>query len=333
MPIGKLEKVELRELWIHEERGFSAWLMANLEPLCDSLGFVLAEPQREVRVGTFEVDLVAEDENGNRVIIENQLETTDHDHLGKVLTYLTNLEAKIAVWITKFPRPEHIKAVAWLNETTPDDISFFLIRLDAYRIGTSDPAPLFTVIVGPSAEAKAFGQQKKELAERHVLRLKFWEGLLARAKERGLLLHASRSPTKEAWISGGAGRSGLTFNCVIFMEDEAAAEFYIDTGDRDDNKSIFDALAAKRDMIDQAFGGKLDWERLDEKRACRIRHTITQGGLTSGEEAWSNIQEAMIDAMRRLAGALKPFLSNISPADLKVQQPVITLASNIDRPR
>ncbi len=117
------------------------------------------------------------------------------------------------------------------------------------------------------------------------------------------------------------------------MEDEAAAEFYIDTGDRDDNKSIFDALAAKRDMIDQAFGGKLDWERLDEKRACRIRHTITQGGLTSGEEAWSNIQEAMIDAMRRLAGALKPFLSNISPADLKVQQPVITLASNIDRPR
>ena len=194
MPIGKLEKVELRELWKHEEQGFSAWLVANLDGLADVLGFGLSEPQREVKVGSFEVDLVAEDDNSNRVVIENLLEATDHDHLGKILTYLTNLEAKTAIWITKTPRPEHIKAIAWLNETTPDDISFFLVRLDAYRIGTSDPAPLFTVIVGPSPEAKGFGQQKKQLAERHVLRLKFWDGLLTRAKERSVLLHASRSP-------------------------------------------------------------------------------------------------------------------------------------------
>lgn len=308
MPIGKLEKVELRALWKHEEHGFSAWLTANLDGLSEALGFGLAEPQREVRVGAFEVDLVAEDSNANRVVIENQLEATDHDHLGKILTYLTNLEAKTAVWITKAPRPEHVKAVAWLNETTPDDISFFLVRLDAYRIGSSDPAPLFTVIVGPSAEAKAFGQQKKELAERHVLRLKFWEGLLAKAKEQGLLLHASRSPTKASWISAGAGRSGLTFNYVIWMDDQAAAELYIDTGERDDNKRIFDALAAKREAIDQAFGGALEWERLDEKRACRVRHVLEEGGLTSGEEHWPKIQEAMIDAMGRLAKALKPYL-------------------------
>lgn len=309
MPIGKLEKVELRELWKHEERGFSAWLTANLDALSEALGVGLAEPQREVKVGVFEVDLVAEDENANRVVIENQLEATDHDHLGKILTYLTNLEAKTAVWITKAPRPEHIKALAWLNETTPDDISFFLVRLDAYRIGSSDLAPLFTVIVGPSAEAKAFGQQKKELAERHVLRLKFWEGLLSKAKERGLLMHASRSPTKDSWISAGSGRSGLTFNYVVWMDDKTAAELYIDTGDRDDNKRIFDTLAAKRDAIDQAFGGKLEWERLDEKRACRIRHTIEEGGLTIGENQWPKIQDAMIDAMRRLANALKPYLS------------------------
>lgn len=284
MAIGKLEKVDLRDLWRHEERGFSAWLVANLEALSDALGFELAEPQREVKVGTFEVDLVAEDGNANRVVIENQLEPTDHDHLGKILTYLTNLEAKTAVWITKAPRPEHVKAVAWLNETTPDDISFFLVRLDAYRIGSSDPAPLFTVIVGPSAEAKGFGQQKKELAERHVLRLRFWEGLLTKAKERGLLLHAARSPSKESWIAAGAGRSGLTFNYVIWMEDQAAVELYIDTGDLTENKRIFDALAARREVIDQEFGGKIEWERLDEKRACRVRHVVELGGLSSGEE-------------------------------------------------
>lgn len=312
MPVGRLERVELRELWKHEERGFSAWLTANLESLSEVLGINLAEPQREVKVGAFEVDLVAEDGDSNRVVIENQLGATDHDHLGKILTYLTNLEAKTAVWITKSPRPEHIKAVAWLNETTPDDISFFLVRLDAYRIGSSDPAPLFTVIVGPSSEAKGFGQQKKELAERHVLRLKFWESLLAKAKQGGVLLHASRSPTKESWISAGAGRAGLTFVYVVWMEDRSAVELYIDTGDRDENEKIFDGFLAKRSTIEEAFGAQLLWERLEERRACRVRHVIAKGGLSSGEENWPPIQDTMINAMARLARALKPHLPGVA---------------------
>src|SRR5262249_7568022 len=117
MSIGKLEKVDLRELWRHVERGFSAWLVDNLDALTEVLGFPLEEPRRDVPAGSFEVDVVAEDENSNLVVIENQLEATDHDHLGKVLTYLTNLDAKRAVWITRSPRPEHVKAVVWLNET------------------------------------------------------------------------------------------------------------------------------------------------------------------------------------------------------------------------
>jgi hypothetical protein len=94
-----------------------------------AIGVSLSDPQREICAGTFQCDLVAEDENGDRVIIENQLESTDHDHLGKLLTYLTNLDAKAAIWITTSPRPEHIRAVQWLNETTPDNIAFFLLRL------------------------------------------------------------------------------------------------------------------------------------------------------------------------------------------------------------
>ena len=83
--------------------------------------------------GNFQVDLIAEDEDGDRVIVENQLEATDHDHLGKLITYLTNLEAKAAIWITTDPRLEHIKAIQWLNESTPGDIDFYLVRLAAYR--------------------------------------------------------------------------------------------------------------------------------------------------------------------------------------------------------
>jgi hypothetical protein len=103
MKIGKLEPVPLRELWKHEERGFSAWLAENLQTLADTLGLRLSDAQRAVTAGAFTVDLVAEDDSSGRVIIENQLEATDHDHLGKILTYLTNLDAKTAIWITKNP--------------------------------------------------------------------------------------------------------------------------------------------------------------------------------------------------------------------------------------
>ena len=311
MTIGKLEKVPLRDLWKHEERGFSTWLMENLDALGETIDIRLSEPQREVRAGSFEVDLVAEDEASNRVVIENQLESTDHDHLGKLLTYLTYLEAKTAVWITKMPRPEHVKAIAWLNETTPDDISFFLVKLEAFHIGGSNPAPLFTAIAGPSPEAKGFGQQRKELAERHILRLKFWDGLLKRAKEKGVMLHASRSPTKHSWIYAGSGRSGLVFVYKIRVDDNASAELYIDTGDKEENKKIFDILLSKRKDIERDFGSELLWERLNDKRASRIHYDIAMGGLNSGEDEWPAIQHTMIDAMARLHKALKPYIDSL----------------------
>ena len=313
MTIERLEPVALRELWRHEEHGFSVWLHENIQVLGDALGMRLADPQREVTVGSFTVDIVAEEETLGRVVIENQLEATDHDHLGKLLTYLTNLEAKTAVWISPKPRPEHVRAIAWLNETTPDDVAFYLVQLAAFRIGTSAPAPLLTVIAGPSAEGKGFGQQKKQLAERHVLRLKFWEGLLDRAKQKGVLTHASRSPGKESWLGGASGRSGLGFNYVIWMVDDASVELYIDTGDLKDNKAIFDSLFAKKIEIEKTFGGQLEWERLDERRASRIRCTLHNGGLSVGETAWPKVQDSMIDAMRRLVDALKPFVRGAGP--------------------
>lgn len=305
MSIGKLTKVPLRELWRHEERGFSEWLADHLEVLSEAIGIRLSEASREVAAGSFQVDLVVEDDGGDRVIVENQLESTNHDHLGKVITYLTNLDAKTAIWIAKDPRPEHIKAIAWLNETSPDDTSFFLVRLEAYRIGTSEPAPLFTVMVGPSPEARGFGRQKKDFAERHVLRLKFWEELLDRARKKGLNLHSGRSPTKDSWISAGAGRTGISFTYVIWSNDDSAVEVYIDTGDKEENKSIFDSLFAKRDEIEATFGNQLEWERLNDRRACLIRYTIRTGGLRAGEAQWPEIQDKMVGAMEKLAKAMK----------------------------
>lgn len=310
MSISKLESVPLRDLWKHEESDFSVWLENNIDVLSEALNLSLSVVQREESVGTFKVDLVAEDENGDLVIVENQLEPTDHDHLGKVLTYLTNLEAKSAIWITSSARPEHMRAVAWLNESTPVDISFYLVNLAAYRIGDSESAPLFTVIVAPSVESKDIGRQKKDLAERHILRLKFWEQLLAQALSRGVKLHANRSPTKENWLGAGAGKSGMNFNYYILVRDKAGVDLYIDAGDKERNEDIFDKLYSSKEDIESKFGDTLEWQRLEIRRASRILYSIEQGGLRDSDR-WPNIQDAMIEAMDRFSKALRPHIRTL----------------------
>ena len=115
--IGKIKRVPLREVWPREDNDFTKWLEESLDALSEVIGVRLSNVEREKIAGDFSVDLVAEDESGNVVIIENQLERSNHDHLGKILTYLTSLEAKSAIWIVSDARPEHIKAISWLNES------------------------------------------------------------------------------------------------------------------------------------------------------------------------------------------------------------------------
>ena len=135
--IGKLKKVPLREIWKDEARDFTTWLADNIDALNEAMEANFSVVEREKSVGDFYLDIVAEDSDGNIAIIENQLDKTNHDHLGKVITYLTNLSAKTGVWISGKPREEHIKAINWLNESTPDYISFYLVKIEAVRIGDS----------------------------------------------------------------------------------------------------------------------------------------------------------------------------------------------------
>ena len=130
--IGKLQRVPLREVWGHEALDFTRWLEDNLDVLNDALDITLSSAEREQSAGAFNVDLVAEDEAGNPVIIENQLEKSDHDHLGKLITYLTAIDAKTALWIVSDPRPEHVRAISWLNESS--SAAFYLIKVEAIKI-------------------------------------------------------------------------------------------------------------------------------------------------------------------------------------------------------
>ena len=304
--IGKLVRVPLREVWKREAADLTPWLSDNMDFLHEGVALNLSSAERERAAGSFSVDLIAEDESGNAIVIENQLEKSDHDHLGKLITYLTAIDARTAIWIVAHPRPEHVGAITWLNESS--SAFFYLVKAEAIRIDDSRPAPLLTLIVGPSEDKEAVGDTKKDFADRELLRHRFWASLLDRANAR-TPLHANTSPGYSGWIAAGAGRSGLSYNYVARQHD-ARVELYIDKGKgaRDDNKAIFDELKESKSAIEEAFGGALDWQRLDAAQSCRITKPIDLKGYRD-ELPWDETQDAMIDAMIRLEKALKPHIN------------------------
>jgi hypothetical protein len=301
--IGKIEIVPIRQAFPHEAHNFTVWLEQNIDALSDRIGFKLTVEQREKSVGSFNVDLLCTDERGDYVIIENQLERTDHSHLGQLLTYLINLEAKTAIWVATEIRPEHQRVIDWLNEMTSENMAFFAVKVEAVRIENSPYAPLFTVLVRPDEQTREIGEQKKELAGIHNIRQRFWSELLAKVGTDSPF--ASITPSSYHWLGVGSGKSGITFNFTI-GKTYAVVELYIDH-DKDTgeiNKQMFDALYIEREQIEREFGEKLDWRRLDEKRASRILYLFQDVGLRD-ENQWSELQDAMIQTMKRLDAALR----------------------------
>lgn len=302
--VGRLQRVPLREVWAHEAYDFTQWLQQNVDVLNEVLDLTLVSVERERKTeSAFSVDLVAEDENGGTVIIENQLGKSDHDHLGKLITYLTAMSARAAIWIVSEPRPEHVAALTWLNETNA--ARFYLLKMEAVRIGASPPAPLLTVIVSPSEEVAVVGEVRKDLDERHRTRKRWWSMLVARPDAR---LHSHIAPSNYSWIGTSSGVRGLNLNYTVH-KTSCGAELYIDRGKGlgHINRQIFDELHGKKAEIEQVFGGPLTWERLDARRACRISCPI-EGGYRSDETKWESLQARQVDAMNRLHAALKPHM-------------------------
>ena len=309
--IAKIERVPLRHVWPHEAYDFTQWLEENIDVLSEAIDRTIVNAEREKKTeSTFSVDLVAEDEAGSSIIIENQLEKSNHDHLGKLITYLTAVQANSAVWIVADSCPEHVAALTWLNESSSAD--FYLLKIEAIRIENSPPAPLLTLIVGPSEEGKSIGRSKQEMSEREHLRYKWWSQLVRHPDAK---LHRHITPRKYSWIGLGSGMRGIGFNYVVTNQG-AAAEVYIDRGKgmNHENLQVFDHLYAKKGQIEAAFGGSLSWKRLEGKRACRIRVAVP-GGYRDPEEAWRTTHDQMTDAMNRLVAATRSHLASLKIED------------------
>jgi hypothetical protein len=305
--IGRLRRVPLREVWAHEALDFTPWLEQNPDALGEVLDFQVDNIERERAAGDFSVDLVAEDQSGDVVVIENQLERSDHDHLGKLITYTAALEARRAIWMVSRPRPEHVTAIAWLNESAAAD--FYLVQVEAVRIGDSPAAPLLTLITGPSLEAKQVGAEKQERAERHDLREAFWAGLLERAGSK-TRLHSAVRPNKDSWLAAGSGRSGVHFTYLIRRHD-AGAYLQLEGSNQAQNHAVFDQLLAERRAREAEFGGQLKWDKVENRKRCAIGVDLSDGGYQDDPDSWPEIQDRMADAMARLETVFRPFISGL----------------------
>jgi hypothetical protein len=298
--IGMLHRLAVRDVFSHEAYDFTTWMERNPDALSNAVEIELVDVKREHNAGDFSVDLFAEDEDGHRVIIENQLEATDHKHLGQVLTYLSVLDADVAIWITADARPEHVSAVSWLNENATG-ADFYLVKVEGVRVDDSRAAPLFTRIVGPSAETRAAGQQKKELAEREQLRKKFFTGLLpiSNAKTNRF---ANIAPKPRNHVSASAGH-GFDFGYRL-NEHKSRVFLYIHFGTRTANDAAFDVFTSHRDEIESAVGRTLEWVK-DENRRRIIRY-IADGGYRDPER-WDSLHEDLAQVMATLEQAVESY--------------------------
>jgi hypothetical protein len=271
--VGALQRLSPREVFAHEAHDFTAWLEENIGVLSDVLGITLTSVEREKSAGDFSADLLAEDEHGNRVTIENQLEQTDHKHLGQVLTYLTVLDAEIAIWITADARPEHVSAVSWLNENA-GGADFYLVKVEGVQVDDSRPAPLFTRLLGPSPETRSAEQTKKEWDERDRVQYQFFEQLLDRTDE-----HTDRfsnvSPKARVNI-GASGGHGYSFGYKVRQHDSQARLWIHFEKTQAVNDAAFEVFTGHRDEIESNVDYDLEWVQ-DENRRRLIRHVVDVG--------------------------------------------------------
>lgn len=329
--LGRLHRVtDPRVVWPSESGDFTPWLAENIDVLADELGMTLTVTATEVFVGQFRLDIQATDEDGRVVIIENQLERTDHSHLGQCLVYAAGLEAATVIWISRQFRDEFRRTFDWLNERTDKGVKFFGIEVGVVQIGDSGPrAPVFEVVSRPNDWQKSVktpgphqGGGSSSMSHLNEMRQDLFADILdGVSAQRPAIRVPARN--QSSWNSFASGPFG-TWSIAQISDGRIRVEAYLDCGDQARNRALFDEFEAERDRWEKAVGFKMNFEPLDGKRASRIaaHHSAVdlsevlddeerQQLVSWGVSALIAMIDAMNDPLRTRAKALR---GGMSPA-------------------
>ena len=290
--LGRFEKVELRDYWEDEARDFTPWLSQeeNIKILSESIGIDIEIEGKEVYVGSFKADLVGRDiSNNKKIIIENQLEKTNHDHLGKIITYASGIDASVIIWICKTITEEHRKAIDWLNENMAEEINFFGIEIELWKIDDSNPAPKFNIICRPNEwakSAKIASESSSNVSETKSLQLEYWNYLKDYLNQKNTIL-SLRTPRAQHWYSMAVGRSKFSLALTVnTMQNRLGCEIYM----RGENaKKAFSQLFKDKNAIEDELGIELDWQELPDGQDSRI--VLYNVGNIKDKTQWDDISE------------------------------------------
>lgn len=270
--LATIQTVPIRQVFQRESTDFTPWLNENISLLNDTLGIDIVDNTIEEKIGNFSCDIVGrESGTGKVVVIENQFGETDHNHLGKLLTYAAGMNAGIVIWIAESFKEDHKRVLEWLNENVDPEsqILFFGVELRIIQIENSTPALDLRVIVKPNDWERSVKMTSKIRRESRIEYLKFFEKLVNAYKKANTKWRPVK-PQPQQWLYFSGGKSGLKFGWVFRSNNRFSVELYIDTRDKEKNNAIFDYLFRHKNEIEHAIGLPISRERLEEKRASRI---------------------------------------------------------------
>lgn len=273
MKLGNLEKVKLREVWKHEAHNFTQWLAKddNISLLLDEIGVTAENITAEDKAGRFNVDISADEvQSGKKIVVENQLEKTDHSHLGQLLTYASSFDACIIIWVVADVREEHKRAVEWFNEHMNDEISFFLVKTEVYKIGDSPPAVKFNVIVEPNSWSKItrrIGKTDSQITETQINHLNFWEEFKEHSAITGTKLRVTHTPRPQHWFDISSGKTGVNLTVSRNTKDKnIACWIWISN-----SQTVYNNLYANKNEIESIVGEKIEWNENINKKASTVK--------------------------------------------------------------
>lgn len=298
--LGKLLRVDPRNVWKHEALDFTPWLVEHIDLIGEMLGLELEVVGREHAVGDFSVDILARDLGRDKlVVIENQLEETDHMHLGQLITYAAGLEASVVIWVSREVREEHRQALDWLNRGDGAATEYFGVIVELLQIDGSKPAVNFRVVASPNnwSRESLRAAPTDDPSGKRTLYQQFFQRLIDELREKNKFTNA-RAGQPQNWYTFSSGAKGFQYSVSFAAGGRVRAEIYIDLGERGKNVAALEALRADKSALEEAFGELFEWELLDGKRACRVA-VYRSGAIEDSTESLEEYHRWAVDRLLR----------------------------------